>query len=128
MKPTGKSAVCIIENNKGESLLQKKTMTYRKWPGVWTFFGGIVNPGESIEKAMSRELKEEIGVKLKVKFLFKFDFDSEVHVFYGKLNDVSKISLGEGCGFAFFDRKEFNKVTRGNKFVKEIIKRFDKGR
>lgn len=121
-----KSAVCIIENDKKELLLQKKSMTYKKRPGCWTFFGGIVESGESIRKAMIRELKEEIGIELKSKFLFKFDFDSEVHVFHAKLNDVSRISLGEGCGFAFFDRKEFDKVIKGNKFVKEIMSRYDK--
>lgn len=121
-----KSVVCIIENDKRDLLLQKKTTTYMKCPGVWTFFGGIVDSGESIRKALIRELKEEIGIRLKVKFLFKFDFDSEVYVFQGKLNDTSKISLGEGCGFAFFDRREFNKITRGNKFIKEIMKRYDK--
>ena len=58
-------------------------------------------------------------------FLFKLNFDSQVNVFYGRLNDVSKISLGEGAGFAFFDRKEFDKVTRGNRFIKEIMKMFE---
>jgi len=100
-------------------------MAYKKWPGVWTFFGGIVEPGESVENSMNREIKEEIGIIIKVKFLFKLNFDSQVNVFYGRLNDVSKISLGEGAGFAFFDRKEFDKVTRGNRFIKEIMKMFE---
>ena len=123
MKLTAKSVVCIIENDKKELLLQKKTMAYKKWPGVWTFFGGIVEKKESVKDAIIRELKEEIGITMKVKFLFNFQFDSNVNVFYGKLNDVSKISLGEGAGFAFFDKKEFSKVTKGNKFVEEIMKR-----
>ncbi len=118
-----KSVVCIIENNKKELLLQKKTMTYKKNPGVWTFFGGVVDKGETPKEAIIRELKEEIGIKMGVKFLFNFEFDTEVHVFSGILNDISKISLGEGAGFAFFSKEEFRKITKSNKFINKIMER-----
>lgn len=31
------------------------------YPGVWGFFGGHIEPGETSEMALIRELKEEIG-------------------------------------------------------------------
>ena len=58
---------------------------------------------------------------MKVKFLFNFKFNTEVNVFYGKLDDLSKISLGEGAGFAFFDKDEFRKLTKDNKFINKIM-------
>ena len=99
--------VCIIENEEGEILLQKKTTDYKRAPGVWTFFGGEAE-SEDLEKEMIRELKEELNFELPVKFLFKIHSGISIHVFYGKLNDLSKISLGEGAGFAFFARKELD--------------------
>jgi len=58
--------------------------------GRWNGFGGKVKEGESIEKAMKRELKEEVGIiprSFEKKALFEFHFKDkpeylEVHVFY----------------------------------------------
>ncbi|MCH7828900.1 8-oxo-dGTP diphosphatase [Patescibacteria group bacterium] len=58
--------------------------------GKWNGFGGKVEARESIEKAMKRELKEEIGIiprSFEKKALFEFHFKDnpeylEVHVFY----------------------------------------------
>jgi len=119
----GKSAVCVIENDNGELLLQKKTMNYNKNPGCWAFFGGGVEKDESIEDAMVRELKEEIGVKIGVKFLFKMDKEVLLHVFHGKLNDLSKISLGEGAGFAFFAKEELEDLKL-TKFMRIILDKY----
>ena len=58
--------------------------------GKWNGFGGKVEAKESIEKAMERELKEEVGIiprSFKKKAIFEFHFKDkpeylEVHVFY----------------------------------------------
>jgi len=107
--------VCIIKNNKKELLFQKKTMDYALYPGLWSLFGGNIKSG-NLDKEMERELREEIGIKLKPKFIFRKKITTKkeniiVSVFLAELNDISKIKIGEGAGFAFFDRKELKKLN-----------------
>ncbi len=54
----------LVFNSKGEMLLQLRSGNVGFRPGHWvTSAGGHVISGESYEKAASRELYEEIGVK-----------------------------------------------------------------
>jgi len=58
----------LILNNKGEILLVKS----QKWPGInkYTMPGGHIEIGETIEEALKREIKEEVGLEIKpIKFL-----------------------------------------------------------
>lgn len=50
----------IIRDGKGRILLQKRS-DY----GDWGLPGGAMNPGESIEETMIREVKEETGLSIK---------------------------------------------------------------
>jgi mutator protein MutT len=43
-------------------LLAKRSIGRRSYPGLWSFPGGHVEPGESLEQALHRELGEEIGI------------------------------------------------------------------
>jgi isopentenyldiphosphate isomerase len=50
-------------NSTGELFLQKRAMTKDIQPGKWdTSVGGHVNPGETVEEALIREAKEELGL------------------------------------------------------------------
>lgn len=46
-------------------------------PGMWEFPGGKIEESESPEVCLIREIKEELGIKVKVFFSFK----SNVHVY-----------------------------------------------
>lgn len=61
---------CWILNHKGEILLQRRAITKKKRPGIWSKTGGHVNSGESVIDAIKREVKEEIGLELEDKDLF----------------------------------------------------------
>lgn len=51
--------------SRGTVLLGKRAPTRLLAPGVWDIFGGHVEPGESPEDALVRELGEELGIQVK---------------------------------------------------------------
>ena len=66
----------LIENEKGEVLLQKRSDT-----GDWYVPGGALEPGETYIEAATRELSEEVGIKvsdLKLFGLYSGE-DREIH-------------------------------------------------
>lgn len=62
----------LVFNNKGDLLLQKRSMNKDVAPGKWdTSVGGHVNPGETLDKAVQREMEEELGIRsCNFKFLY----------------------------------------------------------
>ncbi|MHB8565813.1 MAG: NUDIX domain-containing protein [Nitrososphaerales archaeon] len=52
----------LIMNDAGKLLLCDS----HKWPGIYTVPGGHVELGETFEKALVREIKEEVGLDVKV--------------------------------------------------------------
>jgi mutator protein MutT len=53
----------LVFNEKGELLLQKRSMNKDVAPGKWdTSVGGHVNAGETINEALGREMEEELGI------------------------------------------------------------------
>jgi 8-oxo-dGTP diphosphatase len=69
------------------------------YPGCWGFFGGHIEPGETPEMAVKRELQEEIGYVPPV--LTKFGcFTTEIairHIYHGPLEvGLADLVLGEG--------------------------------
>lgn len=56
----------IIIKNKKILLIQRKNEPYKNY---YALPGGFVNYGETVEKAIEREIKEETNLKIKVKKL-----------------------------------------------------------
>jgi len=56
----------IILNDKNEVLLLQRSANSRWKPSTWARPGGEVEFGETIEEALKREIKEEVGVEIKV--------------------------------------------------------------
>ncbi|MFY7802594.1 MAG: NUDIX hydrolase [Limnoraphis robusta] len=69
------------------------------YPGVWGLFGGHVEPGETPEMAVKRELIEEIGYEISEVSAFGWYSETNVirHVFYAPLTvDLDQLVLNEG--------------------------------
>jgi 16S rRNA (adenine1518-N6/adenine1519-N6)-dimethyltransferase len=63
----------VIRDRSGKFLSQKRSLKKGTYPGMWTVAaGGHVDAGETWKKAALREMKEEIGVSAKVRFVGKF--------------------------------------------------------
>jgi isopentenyldiphosphate isomerase len=63
----------LVFNEKGELLLQKRSLKKDVAPGRWdTSVGGHVNPGESLIEAAKREMKEELGIDSEPEFLYSY--------------------------------------------------------
>ncbi len=56
--------VAVIDNGKGEVLIAKRHAHLHQG-GLWEFPGGKVEPGETVEAALARELREELSIALR---------------------------------------------------------------
>jgi isopentenyldiphosphate isomerase/intracellular septation protein A len=66
-------------NKDGKIFLQKRSKNKDIQPGKWdTSVGGHIAPGETIEEALSREVREEIGFRnFEPQFVFKYVWESQ---------------------------------------------------
>lgn len=55
---------CWLMNENGEVLLQKRTANKVRNPNKWAKTGGQVDSGETVDEAIFREVKEELGIEI----------------------------------------------------------------
>tara|TARA_Y100000816_G_C25810465_1_gene424254 strand:+ start:159 stop:587 length:429 start_codon:yes stop_codon:yes gene_type:complete len=115
-----KSVGAIIFHN-GKYLLQKRDNKKNIFfPNFWGVFGGTVDPKETKEKAVIRELREEISLEMHLKKkIFSSYFNSEI---FKKKRDRTyylcsfksknfNIVLNEGQKYKFFKIEEVKKLN-----------------
>jgi 8-oxo-dGTP diphosphatase len=71
-KPYSLSVKIIISDDKGRWLLLKRP-EHSEWDwniGKWDLPGGKLNPGESFEEALVREVKEETGLTISMQEVY----------------------------------------------------------
>jgi 8-oxo-dGTP diphosphatase len=74
-KPLLLVAACALVDIDGRVLLARRPEG-KKMAGLWEFPGGKLNPGETPEAALIRELKEELGIDVTAACLAPFAFAS----------------------------------------------------
>ena len=122
-----KVTVCAIIKKDGKILLTKRAVEpYRRY---WCLPGGHVEYGETVENAVKREVYEEVGIKVKPKFLGYFDeiikrlkWHRVVMVFSSKTRKEPKISK-EVLEAKWFSKGEIKKMRLAFRH-KEILKKF----
>ena len=69
-----------IFNDAGELYLQKRSMTKDIQPGKWdTAVGGHIDYGETVEEALRREVREELGITaFTPQFITRYVFESAI--------------------------------------------------
>ncbi|CAI1141517.1 Nucleoside triphosphatase nudI [Serratia quinivorans] len=70
--------VCPIIENNGEYLLCKMADDRGVFPGQWALSGGGMEPGETIEEALRREIREELGEALEITQITPWTFRDDV--------------------------------------------------
>lgn len=109
-------AVLLLHDGKGKVFLQKpKAQAFL--PGVWSFFGGDILPGESAEQAIKREAERELGfTSHRPKFVISSRFlhgDVEVrlHLFTEKCEDNDLLILKEGYAGAWVSHQDLSTLN-----------------
>ena len=67
--------VAVVTDDERRVLLCRMAPDHGVFPGQWALPGGGVEPGERIEAALRREVREELGIDLRsaTPLLFKDD-------------------------------------------------------
>jgi len=78
-------------------------------PDKWGLVGGHVEPGESLDEAIRRETREEIGLDLAAfrPFVECHDAEYERYIYIGPIDKrLDELILGEGQDMGFFQPAE----------------------
>jgi len=110
-KEKTKNAVAVIVNSDNKILLLKRGEKAPWMPSKWALVGGGIEKGETPQKAIEREIKEEIGLEIK-KFVKTFtierNLNSVEHVFACRYNgEPTEITLNdENSNYGWYDISE----------------------
>jgi ADP-ribose pyrophosphatase YjhB (NUDIX family) len=102
---------------------------------IWSLIGGEKKNDESMEKIISRKIKEEMKIEIDdIKFLLVNSSENKDTYFYhGKLtdNNVNLIERSDGQELQFFNLKELSKIqlassahvffTQNKNIVEELL-------
>ncbi|MCT9845591.1 MULTISPECIES: nucleoside triphosphatase NudI [Leclercia] len=109
--------VCPVIQNNGEYLLCKMASDRGVFPGQWALPGGGMEQGETMETALRREIKEELGEELVIADIQPWAFrdDTRIKTYQdGTTEEIYMIYL-------IFDCVSANRNITFNEEFQEII-------
>ena len=93
------------------------------YPGYWGFFGGHIEPGESPDVAVKRELLEEINYAPPIIHPFRI-YDSDIsirHVYQAPFTTtLDALSLTEGWDMGFLTEEDIRRGDRYSAIANEV--------
>jgi isopentenyl-diphosphate delta-isomerase len=104
----------LLFNSRGEMLLQKRAQTKYHSSGLWTnTCCSHPRPGETLEEAARRKLRQEMGIEAEPRFAFKFQYKAPLdnqlieheidHVFIGQFDGEPVLNEHEAEDWKFVD-------------------------
>lgn len=117
----------ILINPRGEVLLQHRdNISTIRYPDHWSRPGGVMEPGETPEQTIRRELREELGrdlVEVEPYGRILDAYRNLIHIFLAPIDQRAKdLALGEGRELRFFGADELpEKITP---HAREILSAF----
>lgn len=103
--------VPMIKNRHGQYLLCKKPANRGVFPGQWGLIGGGIESGETMEQALRRETREEVGLEVShIEPLFFADGSFPKHYPDGSQQQIYMIFLVFAC------RAESEEVVLNDEF------------
>ena len=114
----GAAAAALLVTPDGRYLLQHRDdLPGIFFPGWWGLFGGAIDPGETPDQALLRELDEELGLTpgairpfcvLGLDFSFSPHGQADRHIFEVpiEIRDVENMNLGEGQGMELVSARD----------------------
>lgn len=120
-------ACIVLYDGGGRFLLQHRDDDCENLPGYWGFFGGSVEPGESVEQALRRESQEELSHTPEAYSLFATveRRHATLHLFVERCEDKSHLRLGEGQGWGWYALEEMKglKMRESDRVVLRKLRR-----
>ena len=128
---THRIAHVLLFNDKGEMALQLRSKHKRFCPQHWvTAVGRHVQSGESYEEAALREMEEEIGIKIPIKFLRKDEYEDPqregftkfLGTFKAKYDGAFEVNPEEVERVEYFSLEVIQQMVEvGEKFHPELL-------
>jgi 8-oxo-dGTP diphosphatase len=125
-------AVVLLYNDEKKFLLQLRTLDAPTFPGIYGFFGGRIEEGETPEAAIRRECLEELEYELEnpelvLSSLLESGYGKRnVHLFLEKYDPQKKLVLHEGQSMGWFDKEEAGKLVVSDFLADILIGMYDK--
>jgi 8-oxo-dGTP diphosphatase len=119
------SSWCIIQNPVGQILILRRSKHVNN-SGLYNLPGGRIDPGESPETSILREVKEEAGLKIKEVSFKRVLLKNDRHLWYYsyKFDKDPKVKIDfESDAFKWLNPEEIKEM--GNKLHKPTLYYFN---